>query len=268
MTAVAQAAPPPTLSPEDLLKSWPYRFAIVPIDELLVDPTYQRPLTSFWREVSDDFNPALVGTLIVSERSNGTKSIIDGQTRWEAMRARGMPGAPCLIYEGLSRAQEADLFADLQTRRRGMRTYHRFRAQLVAKQPMQVAIAKVVTGAGFELGVQETPNTLQSIAALERAFKVDKNGEHLADVLAVIREVWGTENKVAVSAQIMAGLSTFIRQQERLDYDRLKSRLRDVTPKLILNRAAQIREGAGAGTGAATSVSQAILKEYARKDRS
>lgn len=248
-----------------LLKSWPYRFAIVPIDDLMVDQAYQRPLTSFWREVREDFNPALVGTLIVSERKNGSMSIIDGQTRWEAMRSRELPGCPCLIYEGLNKAQEAELFADLQTKRRGMRTYHRFRAQLVAKDKQAMAVSKVCEAAGFELGVQETPNTLQSIAALERAFKVDKNGEHLADVLTVIRDVWGVQDKKAVSAQIISGLSTFIRQQERLNYDHLKKRLRDVTPQLILNRAAQIREGAGSGTGAATSVAQAILSEYAKK---
>jgi hypothetical protein len=67
---------------------WPYRFEIIPLEELAVDSAYQRPLTSFWQTVRDRFNPALVGTLVVSERKNGSKWIIDGQTRWEAMRAR------------------------------------------------------------------------------------------------------------------------------------------------------------------------------------
>ena len=258
-------ADPPAANPQDLLKSWPYRFAIVPIEKLSVDPAYQRPLTNFWKKVSEEFNPALVGTLIVSERKNGNLSIIDGQTRWEAMQAQGLPGCPCLIYEGFTRAQEAQLFADLQTQRRGMRTYHRFRAELVAKKPQAVAISKVCEAAGFSLGIEENQYTLGAISALEKAFRVDNEGEHLADVLGVIREVWGVQDKNAVSGQIIQGLSTFIRTQERLDYDRLKSRLRDVTPKLIMNRAAQIREGAGTGTGAATSVSQAILKEYAKK---
>lgn len=99
-----------------------------------------------------------------------------------------------------------------------------------------------------------------------RAYKVDP--DHLADVLGIIRDVWGTEDRTAVSAQIIAGLSTFVRKQERLDYDRLNDRLRDVTPQLLLNRASQIREGTGAGTGAAGSVAQAILSEYMRKKRS
>jgi hypothetical protein len=58
-----------------------------------------------------------------------------------------------------------------------------------------------------------------------------------------------------------------VRKQERLDYDRLRDRLRDVTPQLLINRAAQIREGRGPGTGAAGSVAQAILSEYMRKKK-
>jgi hypothetical protein len=255
---------------------WPYRFEVVPLDTLSVDDTYQRPLTTFWAHVRDNFNPALVGTLVVSERRNGQKWIIDGQTRWAAMKEQGwetgidesgrvLGGAPCLVYEGLNRAQEAQLFALLQTQRRGMRTYHAFRAQLVAKDKEAVGIAKAVADAGFELGVDEKPNTLQSIAALRRAYRIAP--DHLVDVLGIIRDVWGTEERVAVSAQIIAGLSTFVRKQERLDYDRLRDRLKDVTPQLLINRAAQIREGAGPGTGAAGSVAQAILSEYMRKKR-
>jgi hypothetical protein len=176
-----------------------------------------------------------------------------------------LPNVPCLVYEGLSKQQEADLFGELQTQRRGMRTYHRFRAQLVAKKPEALEIAKVATEAGFDLGVVESRDTLQSIAALERAYRVSP--DHLADVLGIIRDVWGTQDKTAVSAQIIAGLSTFVRKQERLDYDRLRNRLRDVTPQLLLNRASQIREGAGTGTGAAGSVAQAILSVYMRKGR-
>jgi hypothetical protein len=257
-------------------QNWPYRFEIVQLDRLRVDEGYQRPLTNFWETVRDNFNPALVGTLVVSERKNGSLWIIDGQTRWSAMCEQGWEsytdengrvhnGAPCLIYEGLNKAQEAQLFALLQTQRRGMRSYHRFRAQLVAKDKTAVGIAKVATNAGFDLGVEESRNTLQSIAALERAYKVSP--DHLADVLTIIRDVWGTTEKTAVAAQIIAGLSTFVRKQERVDYDRLKDRLRDVTPQLLINRAAQIREGAGPGTGAAGSVAQAILSEYMRKKK-
>src|SRR4051812_16232170 len=124
-------------------RSWPYRFELVPLDRLFVDADYQRPLTSFVERIANDYDPAKVGTLTVSERKKGPHAIVDGQTRWEATKRQpseelpvddaGRPIVPCLVYYGLSREQEAQLFASLQTDRRGMATYLRFRASLVAK---------------------------------------------------------------------------------------------------------------------------------------
>lgn len=271
MSAVAESprrgrkSPAPSAEPPQskILVEWPYRFEVVDVQELQIDADYQRPLTSFWKTVFDDFNPALVGTLVVSERSNGRKLVIDGQTRMTAMREAGHTHVPCLIFSGLSKAQEAQLFSDLQTKRRGMRTYDRFRAQLVAKNPDALEIARITTDVGFVLGVDEDPGTLLAIAALEKAYKIAP--EHLEQVLQIIRDVWGTQDRDAVSAQIITGLSTFIRTQDKIDYDRLKKRLVNVTPRLIINKASQIREGAGWGTGAGKSVAQAILAEYLRK---
>lgn len=244
---------------------WPYRFELVPLDELHVDAAYQRPLTTFWKKVHEDFNPALVGTLIVSEKSDGTKNVIDGQTRLTAMREQGLLVAPCLVYERLSQSQEARLFSDLQTKRRAMRSYDRFRAQMVAKEPAALEIAKIVKAIGFELDVEEVPGkTIKAIAALEKAYRVDP--DHLADVLEILRDIWGTDNSDAVNALMITGMSTFLLQQDRIDRDRLISRLKDVTPKLIINRSAQIREGnAGGSGGRSTSVATAITQEYMRR---
>jgi hypothetical protein len=260
MAAVAEA------SSTNVDYEWPYRFEISPLDDLSIDETYQRPLTTFWKEVSEGFNPALVGTLIVSERRNGSKVIIDGQTRWSAMRERGLHDAPCLIYEGLSKADEAALFSDLQTQRRGMRSYHRFRAQLVARRPMAVDIAKIVTELGFELGKEETPNTLRSIAALEALYKIDR--DHLADVMEIIQQAWGTQDKLATSAELIRGIGFFLRNQENVDIDRLINRLQGVTPSMVKHRASALREGnPSLKGGAQTYVAQAILGEYMRRAR-
>jgi hypothetical protein len=235
--AVAEA--PPEEITEDALSEWPYRFEIVPVGELAIDKDYQRGLTSFWQTVAEKFNPALVGTLIVSERGK-KKNVVDGQTRLKAMTEIGKTAAPCLIYEGLSKKQEALLFSLLQTQRRNMTTYERFRAQLVAGEEMAIGISTI-----------------------ERMWRIDP--EHLREILELVRDIWGVDNRDGVSAQILTGLSTFVRNQTSIDYDRLRKRLADVTPALIINRAAQIREGAGWGTGAGKSVSQAILAEYMRR---
>src|SRR5262245_7968887 len=96
--------------PATARRRWPYRFAMVPLDRLFIDADYQRPLTSFVEEVTRDYDPAKVGTLLVSERDDGRYAVFDGQTRMEAMKRNGEPDAPCLVYSGLTEAEEAQLF--------------------------------------------------------------------------------------------------------------------------------------------------------------
>ena len=261
MTSVAKAA---EVAADPNYRAWPFRFEIVPLEQLAVDASYQRPLTNFWKEVVEDFNPALVGTLIVSERRSGVKNIVDGQTRWTAMGELALPDVPCLIYEGLSRADEARLFADIQTRRRGMRSYDRFRAELVAKKPRAVEISKIATAAGFELSVDETPKTIKAIAALEQTWRYGP--EHLEDVLLAIRDAWGIDDKTATQATIISGLSHFLRYQEAVDLDRLVNRLQATTPSLLSHRASALREGGMSG-GGATIMAEAILNEYTRRGK-
>jgi hypothetical protein len=241
-------------------QDWPYIFEVISLSELFIDKRYQRPLTNFWKDVRDNFNPAMVGTLVVAERPNGKYAVIDGQTRMEAMQELKLPNAPCLVYLNLRREQEAKLFADLQTKRRGMRTYDRFRAQLVAKDPDARAIARVATDIGFSLSVNEDRYTLKAIAALEKLYR--KGEEHLAQVLEIIRDAWGTENVEAVSADMIAGVSWFLLHQERVDADRLVARLSEVTPGLIRHRASALREGKLPGSGSGLYTGQAIMNLY------
>lgn len=233
----------------------------------MIDVDYQRPLTSFVEEVAANYDPAMVGTLIVSGRKNGKWPVIDGQTRLEAMRRNDEPAAPCLVYEALTREQEAELFADLQTKRRGMATYLRFRAALVAKRPEAVAIAGIVQAAGFELDVNETAHTVKSIAALEYAYRRDP--ELLASVLAVIAQAWpDPDTELRTVGDLIRGLAVFLGREKRVDHDKLVARLSAVTPRMIRHRANALMEGSGHGSGGrAGYMADAILGIYMRGKR-
>ena len=245
-------------------RTWPYRFELVPLDKLFIDADYQRPLTSFVETVAREYDPALVGTLIVSERTNGMHAVIDGQTRSEAMRLNSEPEAPCLIYSGLSREQEAELFADLQTKRRGMATYLRFRAALVAKKPEAVAIAQIVRLAGFELDVEETPHTVKAIAALEKVYRRDP--ALLETVMHVIANAWpGADTEGRVSGDMIGGLAIFIGREKSVDLERLVERLSATEPRTVRHRANALQEGSGSGSGGRQGyMADAILGIYMR----
>lgn len=242
---------------------WPYRFDLVPLDRLFVDVEYQRPLTSFVESVANDYNPALIGTLIVSERRNGRFAIVDGQTRTEGARRNDEAVLPCLVYSGLSRAQEAELFADLQTKRRGMATYLRFRAALVAKRPEAIAIAALVQNAGFELDVEETPKTVRAIAALEYVYRRDP--ALLDRVMHLIARAWPDPDvEYRASGEMIRGLAVFLTRETKVDEKRLVERLSDVTPKMLRHRANALKEGSGSGGGSPGYMADAILGVYMR----
>lgn len=266
-------------APDDDHRAWPYRFEMVPLGWLFVDGDYQRPLTTFVDKVEREYDPALVGTLIVSERARGPRgvkrpadpgqwgAVIDGQTRLEAMNRRGESAAPCLIYMGLSPQQEARLFAKFQTQRRGMATYLRFRAALVAKEPEAIAIAAIVQRAGFELDVAETPDTVKSIAALEWTYRRDP--QLLMDVMRIIAAAWpdpATENRTM--SDMVRGLAVFLTREQKVEIDRLTARLAATEPRTIRHRANALMEGSGGGSGSRPGyMADAILGIYMRGGR-
>lgn len=262
---------------------WPYRFELVPLDRLFIAAEYQRPLTSFVESVAREYDPALIGCLIVSEREDDRFAVIDGQTRTEAMRRvvagdakdpdgqpvpwHGEAVAPCLVYIGLTVEDEARLFADLQTKRRGMATYLRFRAALVAKQPEAVAIAGIVRAAGFELDVQEKPDTVKAIAALEWTYRRDP--AVLARVMGIIAAAWPDPSiEFRTGGDLIRGIALFITREKNVDDNRLMDRLAGVTPRMLRHRANALQEGSGAGSGGrAAYMADAILGVYMRGGR-
>lgn len=258
--------------------AWPYRFEMVPIESLFVDSEYQRPLTSFVDEVARRYDPALIGTLIVSEREGGFMAVIDGQTRMEGMRANDEPAAPCLVYHGLSRGQEARLFADLQTKRRGMATYLRFRSALVAgrelprdpdgeveaKSPHEaVDIAAIVTEEGFELDTVETRYTVKAISALEGVYRRDPI--LLRRVMRIIAQAWqDPDTPYRTSGEIIRGIAIFITRENRVNEERLINRLSAILPQTLRHRANALKEGSGSGGGSPGYMADAILAVYMR----
>jgi hypothetical protein len=165
---------------------WPYRFELIPLDDLFVDPTYQRPLSSFAERIKRNYNPAMVGTLVVSERNDRRRkasyAVVDGQTRKYGMAANDEPVAPCLVYTDLSPADEAKLFADLQTQRRGMATSLRFRAALLSGDGEAQTIAAIARAVGMKMAGDEDMSGIKSIA--ERLSRVSPSQlRHRANAL-------------------------------------------------------------------------------------
>ena len=74
----------------------------VPVEDLFVDPSYQRTLDEKRVDrIASEFDPALLGTREVSAR-NGRSAVFDGQHRLAALRKIGRRSVPCIVHRELS----------------------------------------------------------------------------------------------------------------------------------------------------------------------
>src|SRR6516165_10109563 len=94
------------------------------------------------------FDPDAIGVLYISQRRDGSYHVIDGNHRREAVHRMWGPEAqvPCLIYTGLTDAQEHMLFVDYNEERTKPQPIHIFLAKVGGHEPIATAVAEIVTG--------------------------------------------------------------------------------------------------------------------------
>jgi hypothetical protein len=265
------------------IADWPYSFKVLPLKHLFVDESYQRPPTSFVKRIVNNFNPALVNCLCVSERSKTRHAIIDGQTRWIAMGELGHTDVPCLVFHRLSQAEEAKLFGLFQTERRGVTSASLFKSKVVAGDPVAVAIDEVITNLGWEIPEVKSsaPNVLQAPAALMYVYhgcatglkaKREHNPQLLAQTLEVIEQAWPKRPATAKGASMIRGLGFFLwraqqsdkRREREIDLERLALRLGRQQPSELFDRARKLRESEGVTTSSPRYLADVIAKVYQR----
>ncbi len=234
------------------IAEWPYRFELVPVEETWIDRRYQRDL----KPILTEFNPALVGTLVASDRMSRGKrlSIIDGQRRRDLVNNEGLPTIPCVVFYDLTVEREAELFALLQKERKGITPYERFRAELTAGHRTALAINAMVREEGFELADQEPDmRHIRAIRGVERIYGRDPE---------LLRNVFR-----AASEKMLAGVAKFLDETPDLDWDKFIARLKNVTPSTLDIRATQLRDSKGLTGSSPSFLAEVIRTQYRRTPR-
>lgn len=107
----------------------------VPIEKLVVDPSYQREVTGAgWatiRRIASDFRWSRFAPLLCAPIEGGRFSIIDGQHRAHAAAACGIEAVPAMIVP-VSRAEQARAFADVNGKVTAVSNHHIYRAAITA----------------------------------------------------------------------------------------------------------------------------------------
>lgn len=199
----------------------------VPVEQIKIDLSYQRPLSQEKvKTIVSKFDPAVAGLLLLSLRNSGELFCIDGQHRLAAMLKISWPDARCEIKEGLTIAQEAALFRLANTARKSPEALDLFRARLVEGDPVAVAIGNVVEKCGLAIQFKrpvgnhwgrETPSSIWAVSALEDIYR--KGGAGLLEYLLTLSlESWPGDYE-ALSGRVLYGLLDFHTKYEG-QYDR------------------------------------------------
>lgn len=251
---------------------WPFRVELLPLDALLIDrDSYQRPVSwSFVRREASRFDPSLVGTIDVSQRSPSTFAVLDGQQRSEIVRLVGKSSIWASIYVGLDLQSEALFFLRKNRDRKTMHPYYTFRAQLTSGDEETVAQNTIVEKHGYKLAIaaptSDRTDNIAAIAAIKVAYgrKLPDGSDTLDPTLEILRSsTYGRQG--GQDAILIRGVSSTLVERPDADRELLARILREIGPELVLGRARDLKRNAN--INGEQGVVRVLTSEYDREAR-
>jgi hypothetical protein len=190
-----------TSTPERVSRS--ARLKWVPIRDMKVSALAQRDLNTAWVDrIANEFNVEQIGTPTVNLRE-GNYYVIDGQHRVAALKQIGWGDQQiqCWTYEGLSEAEEAEMFLRLSDTL-GIKTFDKFRIGMQAGRDEETDIDRVVRANGLVVSKGPAPNGIQAVATLRRVYR--RSGPNgLGRTLRLVRDAYG---EPGLEAAVIDGL--------------------------------------------------------------
>jgi hypothetical protein len=212
---------------------------VVPLQDVEV-PKYQRGLIEkHVLDMTENWNPLLFRPPLLARRTDGKLDIIDGQHTIEAIRRRGHNEVPAIVREGVDYTAEAGTFADLNTRRRGLRPYEVWRAEVEAGRKWAVDLQEVAERNGLKVAHERTPTALACIGECRRILRKQDGTALLDGALYVLTraydDVRDEANETRVERPLVTGMVDLIERVSPkgiFDKDGWAEKLRHATFKL------------------------------------
>lgn len=194
-------------------------FAIVPIEKLRVDSTYQRAVSAGSvrniRRICEKFDWAKFLPVIVT-KDGDIYSVVDGQHRATAAATIGITEVPCYILS-CSNAEAAAAFAAINGNVTPVRPIDIWFAELAAGAPSAVALQKVLDAAGVKVTRKKEGflvGETGSISVLRRAYDF-YGSAMLTTILQCIVET-GDGNPGMLYGAVINGIGRAIRTKPEL----------------------------------------------------
>lgn len=181
---------------------------------------------------------SLIGAPVLSAREDGTFVVVDAQHRVGACKFAGYDQPIlCEVVHGLTLDQEASLFLRLNENRKSVGGFDKFKAQLVAKNPVALDIEKTLKRVGLRVVKAPAKNGVMAIKALERVY----HRGNLIETLTVLFS-WSDGEASFFEGGLIVALSAFLSkyptQVNRLD---LVKKLRPLSADRVMSRLKRMR---------------------------
>lgn len=240
------------------------RLQWVPLDLIRINERAQREFRESWaEELLAHFDIDKLQYPTVNHR-DGRFYVIDGQhSIWAYKMWLGSwddQKIECVVHEGLSEEQEAELFLSLNNKRT-VNLYDRFRVAVAAGRIDECNIDSIVRAQGCKITSNTSqPGAISAVGALQRIYR-EQGAEILGVTVGMIRDSYGD---AGFEAGVLSGLALVLGRYPSIHVPRLQIALHDAHggSKGLLNAAASIRAQTG-GT-VANSVAAAVVNIYNR----
>jgi hypothetical protein len=186
--------------------------------DLRVPTEYQREIeVNHVAKIARSWDNTSVGVLVGSLRKDKKVYVVDGLQRLSAKRdvlGEGDYEFTVLVHDDLTLEAEAKLFVDTNTGRKNVAAFYKYRAGVVAEDPVDCAIDDVVNDLGLKVGANSSEGVIGCVATLQRI--VGKNGKTIMSQAAILQDTLRIMHKVYAKTEdpwssfITEGLAIFL----------------------------------------------------------
>jgi hypothetical protein len=213
------------------------------LQPLLIDESYQRGLKRHHTKIEGDFNPAAAGTLTVAWRG-GDLYLVDGRQRRQAMLTLGIHKWRATVFHSTGPEYEAAIYRLLNDPRyrKGLTSKELFKALVVAKDPVALAVVAAAEGVGFVVHPSGGARKWPEIACVKTMYDIvdkyakdpgsrevdlSRGQEVLRRALSIIHQAWAGQVEAVVD-MIPWAMARLIGANATLDDGRMVNQLRQV----------------------------------------
>ena len=241
------------------------RFVYLNNKQLRISPEIQRKLDPLRvAEIVANYSARVCNPVKVNYR-DGEYYIFDGMhTRAALMVLKGGDDFPvlCRVYSGMTKEDEARLFAAQFGSSAPVSMIYRLRALEVAKDPEVLDFLKVTRNTGFDITLGADTGANGSIVAVCAAYKAygTLGSQEYGRMLTILHRTWAGENW-SVSRFMLGGMARFMRMYEVEEKDFVHA-FREVTQDQVTDEVRRFR-----GMTKDGAYASAIAEIFGRKSK-